>query len=178
MLSRGAGGLEPVEHLLGVDEAGLLLDEAAVREDGEVGDAAHVVAGGELRVGFGVDLEDEAAAGDFACGVLDVRGGHAAGTTPGGPEVDEHGDAGVGDDVVEERGVGGDGLGDGRERLLAGAAAAGVGEVSCGDAVFGAAAGAGADDRHGDLRQEIVWHGGGSHEAALREKHAARVPGI
>ena len=112
-----SGGLEPVEHCLGVDEAGLLLDEAATGEDGEVGDAAHVVTGGELRAGFGVDLEDEAAAGDLAGGAFDVRRGHAAGTAPFRPEIDEYRDARVGDDVVEEGGVGGDGFSDGRERL-------------------------------------------------------------
>ena len=143
------GGLEPADHLCGVGEAGLLLHELAVGEDGEVGDAANVVAGGELGVGFGVDFEDDGAAGGLFGGFGDVGGGHAAGAAPGGPEVDEDGDLGVAEDFVEEGGVGGDGLGDGREGLLAGAATAGVGEVGGGGAVFGAAVGAGADERHG-----------------------------
>ena len=55
--------------------------------------------------------------------------GRAAGTAPVGPEVDEDGDAGVLDDVVEEFGVGLDGLVEGREGVFAGSATAGVGEV-------------------------------------------------
>src|SRR5580692_6063850 len=51
------GGLEPVKHLFRIDQAGLLVHKAAAGEDGEVGDAAHVVACGELRIRFGVYLE-------------------------------------------------------------------------------------------------------------------------
>src|SRR5262249_27355102 len=74
-----------------------------------------------------------------------------AGAAPLGPEVDEDGDAGVLDDLVEELGVGGDGLVDGRERVFAGAAAAGVGEGVGGDAgLLGAVrGGSGGWDRSG-----------------------------
>src|SRR6185437_266495 len=143
------GGLQPVEHLLGVDDAGLLLDEAALREDGEVRDAAHVVTSSELRVGFGVDLEDDAAPRDLACGALHVRRSHAAGTAPRCPEVDKHGNVCIVDDVVEARDVGGDGFGDRRERLFAVAAAAGVSEMRRGNAVLRSAVRAASNEGHG-----------------------------
>src|ERR1700761_7668826 len=103
--SESCGGLQPADHLLRVDEAGLLLDEAAVRKDCEVGDASDVITGGELWVGFGIHFEDDAFAGDLAGGAFDMRRGHAAGTAPRGPEVDEHGNACVIDDVIEEGAV-------------------------------------------------------------------------
>lgn len=146
--SGGARLVEPVLHLLVAYESGLLGDELAGVEDGEVGDATDVVAGGELRVLLGVDLEDEGAAGGVGGGLLDLGGGHAAGAAPVGPEVDEDGDAGVLDDLVEERGVGGDGLVDGRERVFAVAASAGVGEVVGRDTVLLSAVRTGGDEGH------------------------------
>ncbi len=71
-----------------------------------------------------------------------------AGAAPVGPEVDEDGDVCLGDDLVEECGVGGDGFGLGWERVLAGSAATGVGEVRGGDPVLLGAVFAGFDEGH------------------------------
>ena len=76
------------------------------------------------------------------------RGGGAAGAAPVGPEVDEDGNAGVLDDVVEEFGVGLEGLVERREGVFAGSATAGVGEVLGSNAVLLAAVFAGCDDGH------------------------------
>jgi hypothetical protein len=140
-------------HLLVADEAGLLEDGCAVREDDEVGDTAHLKAGRELGICLGVDLEDDGFAGHIGGGAGDLRGCGSAGTAPGCPEVDEDGDLRVPGDVVEEGGVGGQGLGERWKRGLAGAAAAGVGEVLGGDTVFLLAVSAGADDGHGEVSE-------------------------
>jgi hypothetical protein len=130
------------------NETGLLLYELAAGEDGEVGDAAYVVTGRELRVALGVYFEDYG----LACGVGGCAGylgrGCPAGAAPVGPEVDQDWDAGVLDDVVEEGGVGLDGLVEGREWVFAGSATAGVGEVLGVYTVLLAAAFAGCDDGH------------------------------
>ena len=106
-------------HLLVADESGLLGDELSAVEDGEVRDSADVVTGGELAVLLGVDLEDEGTSLGVGGGLLHFRGRHAAGSAPLGPEVDEDGDTGVLDDLVEESDVCGDGLVNGREIILA-----------------------------------------------------------
>jgi hypothetical protein len=77
--------------------------------------------------------------------------GYAAGSAPGGPEIDQHGDAGFADDLVELSGTDGDGLRDGRQWIFAVAAAAGVGEVTRGDAIRFVAMSAGAKDGHSVL---------------------------
>ena len=50
------GGAEPLLHLVMAHDTGMLHYHAAAGEDDEVGDAANVVARGELRVFFCVDL--------------------------------------------------------------------------------------------------------------------------
>ena len=135
------------------DEAGLLLDEVSRCEDGEVGDAADVVACGELGVALGIDFEDECLTGHICGGACDLWGGGAAGATPLGPEVDEDGDAGVADDVVEEGEVDWERLVERGEGIFAGTAAAGIGEVGGVDAVFLLAVFTGSDDGHVRLRR-------------------------
>ena len=63
-------------------------------------------------------------------------------------EVYEDRNAGGLNDLVEEGGVGGDGLGEGREWGFAGSAATGLGEVGGGYAVLLTALFAGSDDGH------------------------------
>ncbi len=55
-----------------IDDSGLLLDELAGGEDGEVGDAAHGEACGQLLVFVGVDLEDDGLAGHVLCRAGDL----------------------------------------------------------------------------------------------------------
>ena len=84
------------------DHACLLFDELAVLEDGEVGDAAHVVTRGEFGVRVGVYLEDDGVAGEVGGGAGYLGGGGSAGSAPVGPEVYENRDAGALDYLVEE----------------------------------------------------------------------------
>ena len=157
--SAGAG--EPGFHGVGVDQAGLLEGEVAAAEHCEVRDALDLIACGEFGVLLRVDFEDDGAAGEIAGGLRNVGGGHTAGSAPGGPEIDEDGDAGFADDFVELGGADGDGLGDGRKRILAVAAAASIREVARGDAVGFAASGTGAQDGHGVLQymdaSGVIW---------------------
>jgi hypothetical protein len=127
---------------------GLLADEFAGMEDGEVGDSADVVAGGEVLVLVGVYLEDYGLASHFFCGAGDLRSGGSAGTAPVGPEVDEDRDSGALDDLVEDGGVDLEWLVKGWEGILAGAATSGVGEMVGGETIFLAAGLAGSDRRH------------------------------
>jgi hypothetical protein len=92
----------------------LLLDELAGLEDGEVWDAAHVVAGRELRVALGVYFDDDGFSGHICRGFGYFGGGGPAGTAPLGPEVDEDGNGGALDDLVKERCVDLEGLGEWR----------------------------------------------------------------
>src|SRR5512133_308551 len=70
---------------VGADEAG---DGVAVAEDGDGGDALDAVLGGEHLLSFDVDLGELELAVSL-CGLGFDRGTeHAAGATPGGPEVD------------------------------------------------------------------------------------------
>ena len=127
----------------------MLEAQLSAAEDGEVGDALNVIAGGQLRVLFGIHFEDEGLAGEVAGGLGDMRSGHAAGSAPGGPEIHENRNFGVAEDLVELGGTDGEGLGDGWEGIFAGAAAACVGQVTGGDAIGLTTGWAGADDGHG-----------------------------
>ena len=120
----GCGRAKPRFHLVVAYEAGLLVHELSIVQDEEIGDAANVVAGGQIMVLIGIHFEHDSLPGKVGGGTGDFGGGHAAGSAPISPEIDEHGDAGVLQDLVEERRVGGEGLIDGRQRVLAGAAAA------------------------------------------------------
>ena len=62
-------------------------DWLAVAEQGDGGDALDAVAAGDVRVGVDVDLDD-LQVGAVGGERLEFRGDEAAGTAPGGPEVD------------------------------------------------------------------------------------------
>src|SRR5579871_3236597 len=98
---------------------------------------------------LGIDLEDDGLAGHVGGGAGDLGCGHSTGTAPVGPEVDQDGNGCGLSDFVEELGVDGDGLMERREGGFALAAAAGLCQMLCGDAVFAATVFAGADHGHG-----------------------------
>jgi hypothetical protein len=98
---------------------------------------------------LGVYFEDDGVASHVGGGAGDFGCGHAAGTAPVCPEIDQNRDGCGLCDLVEEFGVDLDGLVDGRERVFALAATAGVSQMFCSDAVFAATVFAGADDGHG-----------------------------
>ena len=114
-----------------VDEAGLLEDGSSAGEDDEVGNAADLEAGGELGIGFGVDLQDDGFAGHIGGGASDLWSRSPARAAPTRPEVDQNRHGRILDDVVKEGGVGGERLGERRKLGLAGSAAAGGAEMFC-----------------------------------------------
>ena len=59
-------------------------------EHHQSGDAADPVLAGDVGVLVGVEFEDLDLAVEFLCDFLDNRSDHAARTTPGSPEVDQH----------------------------------------------------------------------------------------
>jgi hypothetical protein len=128
-----------------IDGAGLLEHWASLGEDDEVWDTTHVEARSELGVTLRVDLEDDRLAGHVCGDALDLWGNHAAGAAPRRPKVHEHGDAGVGGDVVEARGIDLEWFGERRQLGLAGAATTRVREVLGRDAVGDSTGGADAE---------------------------------
>jgi len=145
------GRLEPRLHLVVADETGLLMHELASGEDGEVRDAADVVAGGELSVLVGVDLEDDGLSSQIGSGAGDFGSCHAARATPLCPEIDEYRHAGMLNHVVKKVDIRRKRFVDGVQCILAGAAAACVCQVRSGDAVFLATVVAGTNGGHGRL---------------------------
>jgi hypothetical protein len=96
-------------------QAGLLHYGAAAGKDYEIGDAAHVVTSGELRIFFSVDLDYNGFAGHVGGSARDLGSGHAARTTPIGPEIHQDGHSGVLNDLFELRIIHGERLRDGRK---------------------------------------------------------------
>lgn len=127
----------------------LLKDGASTREDDEVGDAAHLIAGRKFWVSFCVYFQDDGLT-CHVCGCAgDLRSCGPAWATPASPEVHQNRYGGVLDDVVKQGGVDGKGLSDGREFGLARSAAASGAKMPGRDAVFLLAVTAGANDGHG-----------------------------
>src|SRR5579862_2890121 len=148
---RGPG--EPGLHRVRIDQAGLLELEIATVEHGEVRNSLNVVARGQLREAFGVDFEHHGAAGKFTRHLGDVRGRHAAGATPCGPEIDEHRNFAVAHNFIELFRTNFNGIGKGRQCGLAGAALSSVGEMLGRNSIRLSARWAISNDRHA----EVLW---------------------
>jgi len=131
-----------------IHNSSLLMDELAREEDGEVWDTAYIEARGELLVLVGVNFENYCIACHVFCGTRDLRCGSAAGTAPVSPEIDENGNAGALDNLVEEGCINLQRFIKRRQGSFTCAAAAGVGKVVRGEAVLLATALAGSYRRH------------------------------
>jgi hypothetical protein len=131
-----------------IDDSGLLFDELAGGENGEVGYTAYGVPCGQLLVFVRVDFKDDGVACHFLSRTCDLGCSGATGAAPVGPEVDKNRNAGALDDLVEERGVDLQGFIERWEWIFARAASTSVREVIGGETVFLAAAFAGSYDRH------------------------------
>lgn len=121
--------MQPTDHLSGVDQSCLLLDQAAVGEDGEIRYALDSVPGGKLRVPFGVYLKHDSFARYLRGGTGNVRCRHAAGAAPVRPEVDENWNLGSSYDLIEERRINSNRFLDRREGLLTSSATACIGKM-------------------------------------------------
>jgi hypothetical protein len=91
-----------------IDQAWLLENWTSIFKHNEVGNTLHLKAGRELRVGFGVDLQDDGLTGHISCGPGNLRSRRSAWATPTGPEVHQNGHCGVLDNVVEGCGIDGE----------------------------------------------------------------------
>jgi hypothetical protein len=88
-----------------IDNPGLLFDELAGREDGKIGNAAYRKSCSELLVFISIDFEDDGMAGHILCGAGNLGGGRMTRAAPLGPKIDEDRNAGVLDDLIEERSI-------------------------------------------------------------------------
>lgn len=93
-------------------EADEMINELAILEDEQSGNAGDVECGGRAGVFVDIELGDEVLAGGLGGQLLDGRGDLAAGTTPRSPAVDKKrsragGGKSGGEDLIRE----GEGLG-------------------------------------------------------------------
>jgi hypothetical protein len=131
-----------------IDDPGLLFNELAGGEDGEVRYTAHGVPCGQVLIFVGIDFKDDCLTCHVLCGAGNLRCSGATGTTPVGPEVNEYRNAGALDDLVEERGVNLQGFIERWEWIFACTAPAHVCEVIRGEAVLLAAVFTSSYNRH------------------------------
>ena len=147
-MSLGRGRTQPLLKLIVAYHAGLLRDRAPPGKNDEIGYATHVVTRGNLGVFLRIDLEHDGFAGHVSRRARDFRGGHAAGSAPIRPEIDEYGNLSIPNDLIEQCFIGCQGFSDGRQGHLTGSATTRAGEMFGRDAIFLSAIAADADDRH------------------------------
>src|SRR3974390_422605 len=150
-LSGLSSRFQPLLHLLMVHKAGLLLDQAALRENCEVWNATHIEASSQLRILLGINLEHDGPAAHLRSGARNFRGGHSARAAPGSPEIYQYRHAGLLDYFVEQLGIDFQRFRHRLERCFAGAAASRARQMLGGDAVLTATRLARANGRHYDL---------------------------
>ena len=155
-MSVGRGRTQPLLKLIVAYHAGLLHDWTAPRKNDEIRYATHVVTRSNLRVFLRIDLEDDSFAGHVSGRAGDFRGGHAAGSAPIRPEVDEYGDMSIPNDLIEQCVIGCQGFSDGRQGRFTGSATTRAGEIFGRNAIFLAAIAADADDRQVGLPCETI----------------------
>ena len=81
--------------------ARLLLYQAASRKDGKVRNSPHLVAVRQLRIALRVHLQHNGSSPHFRSGPLNFGGRYATRAAPGGPEVDQHRNASLANDLIE-----------------------------------------------------------------------------
>jgi hypothetical protein len=123
-------------QLLLAQNARLLPLQFPVAEQGEVGNAAHVVFRRQRRRPLGINLEYQRFSGKTLRCFRNGGSGHFARAAPFCPEIDEHRHLCLVRDLLEKRSIDVNRGTYGRQRLLARATAAGMGEVACGDTIF------------------------------------------
>jgi hypothetical protein len=79
----------------------LLRDWTSPGKNDEIGYATHVVTRGNLGVFLRINLEHDSLASHVSRRARDFRGGHAAGSAPVRPEIDEYGDLSIPNDLIE-----------------------------------------------------------------------------
>src|SRR5580658_9024126 len=119
-----------------VDDPRLLNDWLPRIEHREIRYASNIEARRQFRMTLGVDLENHRLPGHICGRACHLGSRHSARSAPGGPEVNQHGYAGLAQNFVEELSIGFQGLIHRRQRRLAGSAMSGVCQVSSWNAVL------------------------------------------
>ena len=126
----------------------LLKDSASTRKHNEVRNTAHLKAGGELGIGFGVHLKDDGLTRHVSGCAGNLRSRGPAWTTPTGPEIYQNGHSGVLDNIVKGGGVDGKRLSERRKLGLASSTSTARTEMFRRDSVLLLAVSTCANDRH------------------------------
>ena len=140
------GRVQPMLHLFMVHQSRLLRDGMAAVKNGEVGNAAHIEARGQLRITLGIHLNYNRTSRHIRSGSRNFRSGHPARAAPGCPKIDQHRDASLLDDLVEQLRIYFERLGCGTQWNFADAAASRIRKMVSGDAVLASTRLAGSQD--------------------------------
>lgn len=139
---------QPGLQLLMANNTRLLNDWPAVIEHRKVRNAANVEPRRELRMAFRINLQNHGLTRHVCSSARDLGSRHSAGSAPGCPEVNQHGNAGLAQNFVEELRIGFQGFTYWRQRRLAGSATSGVRQVSCWNTVLASAILTSSNCRH------------------------------
>ena len=139
---------QPILQLLMVNDSRLLCHWAAGIEDNEVWDTAYIEAGRQFGITFRIDLHDDGLPGHVCRRTRNLRCRHSAGTTPPSPEIDQHWDASILDNLVEHFRINFQRLVQRRQRSLARATFSVIGKMSRRDAVLLSTSFAGSNYGH------------------------------
>jgi hypothetical protein len=142
---------EPTFHRISVYQTGLLELKVTASEHRKVRDPLDVVAGRKFRKFLRVDLQDDRLACEVSRDLRNMWRGHAAGSTPFRPEINEHGNFAAAHNFVELRRIDLNGLSYRGQRCFAGAASSCVGKVIAGNSIRLSAGWAISDDGHGKV---------------------------
>src|SRR5438445_1411905 len=80
----------------------LLCDWLSSMENDEVWNAAHIEPSCQCRIKLCINLHDNRSSGHVRGCACNLRRCHPAGTAPGGPEIDQHGNVCVLDNFSEQ----------------------------------------------------------------------------
>ena len=97
--------LQPTLHRVRVHKTRLLELKATARKYGEVRNPTDFVGSGKFREPFRVDLQHDRAASEISRDLCDMRRRHPAGAAPGRPEINEHRNFAVANNLIEFLGI-------------------------------------------------------------------------
>src|SRR5271166_3540284 len=120
-------------------------------KDGEVWNATHIEPSSQVRIPLRIYLEHDRLSAHLCSSAQNLRSCHPARTTPGGPEIDQHRDARLLDDLVEQLRIYFQRLTNGTQRCFAGSAPSRIRKMLGGNAVLSTTCLTGSKDGHKDL---------------------------
>jgi hypothetical protein len=150
------GSGQPIFHLLVVRQARLLHHWPATVENDKVWDAAYIEARGQFWKALRIHLYHNGSPRHVRRDTRNLRSGHPARSTPRGPEIGEHGHAGVCHDLREQVGVYFQGIGGRIQDRFTISAAPGIRNMQCRYAVLPTASFAASEDWHDYPTTQVV----------------------